>query len=49
MAPSALNNLEKAALILLSMGANVASTVLQHLNEQEVKRISRAFMAVSQV
>ncbi|MCO6429687.1 MAG: flagellar motor switch protein FliG, partial [Deltaproteobacteria bacterium] len=42
-------NLEKAALILLSMGANVASTVLQHLNEQEVKRISRAFMAVSQV
>ncbi len=40
---------EKAALTLLTLGKEVASDVLQHLNEQEVKRISRAFMAVSEV
>lgn len=40
---------EKAALILLSLGKGIASEVLQHLTEQEVKRISRAFMAVSEV
>ena len=44
-----LTNVEKAALTLLSLGKEVASSVLQHLNEQEVKRISRAFMAVSEV
>jgi flagellar motor switch protein FliG len=44
-----LNNVEKAALTLLSLGKEVASKVLQNLNEQEVKRISRAFMAVSEV
>ena len=44
-----LNNVEKAALTLLTLGKEVASSVLQHLNEQEVKRISRAFMAVSEV
>lgn len=44
-----LNNVEKAALTLLSLGKETASSVLQHLNEQEVKRISRAFMAVSEV
>ena len=44
-----LSNAEKAALTLLSLGKDIASSVLQHLNEQEVKRISRAFMAVSEV
>lgn len=44
-----LNSTEKAALTLLSLGKELASAVLQHLNEQEVKRISRAFMAVSEV
>jgi flagellar motor switch protein FliG len=44
-----LNNTEKAALTLLSMGKQIASDVLQNMNEQEVKRISRAFMAVSEV
>ena len=40
---------EKAALTLLSLGKDLAAQVLQHLNEQEVKRISRAFMSVSEV
>lgn len=40
---------EKAALTLLSLGKEIAAKVLQHLNEQEVKRISRAFMSVSEV
>lgn len=44
-----LNNTEKAALTLLTMGKDVASEVLQALTEQEVKRLSRAFMAVSEV
>lgn len=44
-----LSNTEKAALTLLSLGKELASEVLQHLNEQEVKRISRAFMAVHEV
>jgi len=44
-----LNNVEKAALTLLSLGKETASKVLTHLNETEVKRISRAFMAVSEV
>lgn len=42
-------NTEKAAVCLLSLGKEVASQVLQHLTEQEVKRISRAFMTVSEV
>lgn len=44
-----LNNTEKAALTLLTLGKELASAVLQHLTEPEVKRISRAFMAVSEV
>ena len=44
-----LSNTEKAALTLLTLGKGLASEVLQHLTEQEVKRISRAFMAVSEV
>lgn len=49
MAPRELLNTEKAAVCLLSLGKEIASQVLQHLTEQEVKRISRAFMAVSEV
>ncbi len=44
-----LTNAEKAAVTLLSLGKVLASEVLQHLTEPEVKRISRAFMAVSEV
>ena len=40
---------EKAALTLLSLGKDIAAQVIQNLEEQEVKRISRAFMAVSEV
>jgi len=49
MAQRELSSTEKAALTLLSLGKEIASQVLQHLEEQEVKRISRAFMAVSEV
>lgn len=44
-----LSNTEKAALTLLGLGKDVASQVLKNLNEQEVKRVSRAFMAVNEV
>jgi flagellar motor switch protein FliG len=44
-----LTSTEKAALTLLGLGKDLAAQVLQHLNETEVKRISRAFMSVSEV
>lgn len=44
-----LTNPEKAALTLLSLGKEVAASIMQHLDEQEVKRISRAFLSVSEV
>jgi len=47
--PKELSNAEKCAVTLLGMGKEIASSVLQHLTEPEVKRISRAFMAVSEV
>lgn len=47
--PRDLTNTEKAALTLLSLGKELASDVIRNLNEQEVKRISRAFMSVSEV
>lgn len=47
--PRDLTNTEKAALTLLSLGQGLASEVLKHLTEQEVKRISRAFMTVHEV
>jgi len=47
--PRDLTATEKAALTLLSLGKELASKVIQHLNEQEVKRISRAFLSVSEV
>lgn len=40
---------EKAALTLLTLGKAIASQVLKNLEEVEVKRISRAFMLVSEV
>ena len=47
--PRNFSAVEKAALTLLTLGKELASAVLQNLTEQEVKRISRAFMAVSEV
>jgi flagellar motor switch protein FliG len=44
-----LSNTEKAALMLLSLGTELASQVIRHLQEQEIKKVSRAFMAVSEV
>lgn len=44
-----LSSTEKAAVTLLGLGKSLASQVLQHLTEVEVKRISRAFMTVSEV
>ena len=44
-----LSNTEKAALTLLTLGQGLASEVLKHMSEAEVKRISRAFMTVSEV
>lgn len=49
MAGRELSPTEKAALTLLSLGKDLAAEVLQHLSEPEVKRVSRAFMAVSEV
>ncbi len=40
---------EKAALTLLTLGKELASSVLQNLTEAEVKRLSRAFMSVHEV
>lgn len=44
-----LSNPEKAALALLSLGKDLAAQVMQNLNEDEVKSISRAFLTVSEV
>jgi flagellar motor switch protein FliG len=44
-----LSNPEKAALTLLGLGKEVAAQVMQHLSEHEVKKISRAFLSVSEV
>jgi flagellar motor switch protein FliG len=40
---------EKSALILLSLGKDVATQVLQHLSEAEIKKISRAFVTVTEI
>jgi flagellar motor switch protein FliG len=45
----ALSNTEKAALALLSLGHDLASQILKHLTETEVKRLSRAFMLVNEL
>lgn len=44
-----LSSTEKAAVALLSLGKELAAQILQHLTENEVKRISRAFLTVSEV
>lgn len=44
-----LTNTEKVAVTLLGLGKELASAILQHLTESEVKRISRAFMSVSEM
>jgi flagellar motor switch protein FliG len=49
MAERELNTTEKAAVVLLSLGQETAAAVMKQLNEQEVKRLSRAFMTVSEV
>jgi flagellar motor switch protein FliG len=49
MAARELTPAEKSALTLLSLGKEVAAQVMQHLNESEVKRISRAFLSVNEI
>jgi len=49
MTKKELSPTEKAALVLFSLGKDLSSQVIAALDEQEVKRISRAFMAVSEV
>jgi flagellar motor switch protein FliG len=43
------NNLVKAAVVLMSLGKDLAAEVMKHLSESEVKKLSRAFMAVHEV
>jgi len=42
-------NLTKAAVVLMSLGKDLAADVMKHLTESEVKKLSRAFMTVSEV
>jgi flagellar motor switch protein FliG len=44
-----LSNIEKAAVILMSLGKDGAADVMKFLNESEVKKLSRAFMGVQEV
>ena len=44
-----LPNLEKAAVILMSLGKDRAGSVMKFLTESEVKKLSRAFMGVQEV
>lgn len=44
-----INNLTKAAMVLMSLGKDVAATVMKFLTESEVKKLSRAFMTVQEV
>jgi flagellar motor switch protein FliG len=43
------NNLTKAAVILMSLGKDLAAEVMKFLTETEVKKLSRAFMSVHEV
>lgn len=43
------SNLTKAAVILMSLGKDLASEVMKFLTETEVKKLSRAFMSVHEV
>lgn len=49
MDQTSLTNVEKAALMLMSLGKAQASEVMKHLTEPEVKKLSRAFMSVQEV
>jgi flagellar motor switch protein FliG len=42
-------NLQKAAVILMSLGKDLAAEVMKYLSESEVKKLSRAFMSVHEV
>lgn len=44
-----LNNLEKAAVVLVSLGKDQAAEVMKFLTEAEVKKLSRTFLNVSEV
>jgi flagellar motor switch protein FliG len=44
-----LNNITKAAVILMSLGKDQAAQVMKFLTEGEVKKLSRAFMTVQEV
>lgn len=44
-----LTNIEKAAVVLMSLGKETAADVMKFLNETEVKKLSRAFMGVQEV
>lgn len=44
-----LSNVEKAAVVLMSLGKDGAAEVMKFLNESEVKKLSRAFMGVQEV
>lgn len=43
------SNLTKAAVILMSLGKDLAAEVMKFLTETEVKKLSRAFMSVHEV
>jgi flagellar motor switch protein FliG len=43
------NNLTKAAVVLMSLGKDLAADVMKFLSESEVKKLSRAFMSVHEV
>ena len=44
-----ISNLEKAAVVLMSLGKEQAAEVMRYLTETEVKKLSRAFMQVQEV
>ena len=48
-ADKGLSNIEKAAVILMSLGKDGAADVMKFLNETEVKKLSRAFMGVQEL
>lgn len=49
MAEKDIPNLIKAAVVLMSLGKDLASQVMKFLTESEVKKLSRAFMSVHEV
>src|SRR6476646_6739057 len=46
---ASLGGVEKAAVLLLSLGAEAATDVLRHLGEHEVRQVSRALAKVRRV